>query len=299
MGANIERLSPADIFQEGIEYLYQYFKPSGYKLLKSNVIKKKRGSLSYEVSFSSSHYNYIDYKNHCGSVAINVNCNIRLNKEIVFAFRFSNPMSTYRNFELLSDELRMYRPLMDVIWLEIEKHFLSVIKGFEENPIEQLKTIGLAPEIKAEDYSWLYWLERPLVELLGDADTLAQYDANCEEYNSLCNKVLRNNQEYIYHMKNNGNINPEVDFTAKYLFDLCQRIYDTLCIAGIEDLWVQERYKTVKKMDANDLIELAIAVGGFSKYITSDTTTSPKMRQADPELAYELDEFWNKLYLNK
>lgn len=135
-----------------------------------------------------------------------------------FAFRFSKPMSAYRNFELLSDELKMYSPLMDVIWLEIEKHFLSVIKGLEEDPNTQLRKLGLFPEIKAEDYSWFYRLERPLVEFLGDADTLAEYDASCKEYESLSNEVMRNNQEYIYCMKSDAN--HELDFTELYLREL-------------------------------------------------------------------------------
>ena len=82
------RLQPADIFQEAVTYLYSYFEPLGYKLLKSNIIKKKSGQLTYEISLSSSYNNYIDYRNHSGSVALEVSCHISMKKEYVFHFLF-------------------------------------------------------------------------------------------------------------------------------------------------------------------------------------------------------------------
>ena len=293
-------LRPADIFQEGIEYLYQYFQPLGYKLLKSNVIKKKNGPLSYAISFYSSHYNYIDYANHRGSVMLEVMCTVWLKKEIGFAFHFSGPRAQCRYFELLSEELKLNRPLLDEIWLAIEKRFLSVINGLEENPDEQMKAIGLQPEVNAKDYSWFYWLKRPLVELLGDESTLAQYDENSVAFNLPENKAQRMMKEYIYLIKTQYHIDVEPHYTAQHLYDLSDRIYRVLSEANMEGWVWKEDYKIIKDMPSDDLADLAIAVSSLGSNITSELNkNSARMRQEEPELARELDELHNVLRKKK
>lgn len=293
-------LRPADIFQEGIEYLYQYFQPLGYKLLKSNVIKKKNGQLSYAISFYSSHYNYIDYANHCGSVMLEVMCTVWLKKEIGFAFHFSEPRAQCRYFELLSEDLKLNKPLLDEIWLAIEKRFLSVINGLEENPDEQMKAIGLQPEVNAKDYSWFYWLKRPLVELLGDESTLAQYDENSVTFNLPENKAQRMMKEYIYLIKTQYHIDVEPHYTAQHLYDLSDRIYRVLSEANMEGWVWKEDYKIIKDMPSDDLADLAIAVSSLGSNITSELNkNSARMRQEEPELARELDELHNVLRKKK
>lgn len=289
-------LRPADIFHEGIEYLYQYFQPLGYKLLKSNDIKKRKGQLSYEISFFSSHYNYIDYANHRGSVMLEVMCTVWLKKEIGFAFHFSEPRAQCRYFELLSEDLKVNKTLLDEIWRAIEEKFLSVISGLEENPDEQMKAIGLLPEVHAEDYSWFYWLKRPLVELLGDENTLAQYDENCITFNLSENKARRMMKEYIYLMKTRYHINVESHYTAQYLYDLSDRIYRALSEANVEDWMWKEDYKIIKDMPSDDLADLAIAVSVLGTSIISELNkNSARMRQEETELARELDELHNVL----
>lgn len=287
-------LHPADIFQEGIEYLYQYFQPLGYKLLKSNAIKKRKGQLSYEISFFSSHYNYIDYANHRGSVILDVRCTVWLKKEIGFAFRFSGPKVQNRRFELLSEDLKVNKPLLDEIWLAIEKRFLSVINGLEENPNEQMRAIGLLPEVHAEDYSWFYWLKRPLVELLGDENTLAQYDENSITFDLPENKAQRMMKEYIYLVKTSYHIDVEPHYTAQHLYDLSDRIYRALSEANIEGWVWKEDYNIIQNMPSDDLADLAIAVSSLGSNIRSELNkNSERMRQEEPELARELDELHN------
>lgn len=289
-------IRPADIFQEGIEYLYQYFQPLGYKLLKSNVIKKKNGQLSYAISCYSSHYNYIDYANHRGSVMLEVMCTVWLKKEIGFAFHFSAPRAQCRYFELLSEELKLNKPLMDEIWLAIEKRFLSVINGLEENPDEQMRAIGLLPEVYAEDYSWFYWLKRPLVELLGNENTLAQYDENSITFDLPENKARRMMKEYIYLMKTSYHINVEPHYTAQYLYDLSDRIYRVLSETNIDDWVWKERYKIIKDMPSDDLADLAIAVSVLGSNIISELDKdNSRMKKEETELARELDELHNVL----
>ena len=292
------RLGPADIFQEAVEYLYNYFEPLGYKLLKSNIIKKKSGQLTYEISISGSYNNYIDYMNHCGSVALEVSCHISMKKEYVFSFCFSAPMSSCKRFEILSGDLKCYKPILDVIWLKIQKHFLSFVEGLENNPLEQLKTLNLLPEVHAEDASWFYELKRPLVEYLGDADTLAQYDANCEEYYSTKNTVQRLLQGYIYYMKSKFHINPNMQLKAGYLYDLCDRIYHTLQNAEIEGDYWKEEYKQVKNITADNLVDLAI--GTVSLYnIFNYHRKAAMLREQAPDLIQELDAFRNEFFLKE
>ncbi len=63
-------------------------------------------------------------------------------------------------------------------------------------------------------------------------------------------------------------VNCVLNFTEANLRKLCDCIYEAMCSANIEGLWWKEKYRVIQNMNDNDLIEFAIAVGGFSTYYT-------------------------------
>lgn len=248
----MQNLRPADYFQNALEIIYSSYKEDGYKLLKSNVIKKKNKDFVYRLSFYSSHYNYVDNNLHKGSVILEVYCIVEYKGERIYSFQFSEPRSASRRFELLTADLILNEEVLNYITDNINEFFISIANKIDSKENESIfENLELYPLIQPDDYSWTIQYNEKFVELFGTNDTLNKYRANKELFDSIQERTKRNSDSYFYYITSKGYLNDkmlEVDID-----DILNYFYDKL---RTNDLlipeYIEERYNLVQQFDKED-----------------------------------------------
>lgn len=290
-----DKLRPADIFRQGIEHIFKVFQPLGYKVLKSNTIKKRGEPFTYEIHFWGSRYNYINRREGSGSVKMEVFCNVILNREIVFQLCFTSPMNHVRQFELLTPDLKLDEKATGFLARAIEEHFLPVVEGFERNLPEQLLKMGLVREAQAKDYSWMFTMKRDLAVFAGQKELLALFDANCQEYDQLDQVLRRSLREYYAFAR------PKADFgwcqgqRREELLDLMGRTYQVLKAGGGDMERLDAKYCLVKESLPADPVDMAISIFWFCAEIASFSSRW----ETAPELVREVERFHHSLFTNR
>lgn len=248
----MQNLRPADYFQNALEIIYSSYKEDGYKLLKSNVIKKKNKDFVYRLSFYSSHYNYVDNNLHKGSVMLEVYCIIEYKGERIYSFQFSEPRSASRRFELLTADLTLNEEVLNYITDNINKYFISIVNKIEGEKDDIFENLELYPVIQPDDYSWTIQYNEKFVELFGANDILNKYRDNKELFDSIAERTKRNSDSYFYYITSKGYLNDkmlEVDID-----EVLTCFYDKL---KMNDLlipeYIEERYKLIQQLDKEDV----------------------------------------------
>ncbi|MGY3778083.1 hypothetical protein [Isobaculum melis] len=264
----------ADIYREAIEYIYRYFEKDGYKLLKNNVIKKRDHDFVYEITFSSSHYNYIDFHKKVGSVKLHIHCDIILNKSSAYRFFFIEPQNRAPFIELLDNQLKIRYEFLDSIMLDVDKHFLKVIEKIKNNPKDfLLKELKLMPEGQSKDYSYQWCLNRSLVDYYGDDSMLCIYDKNKQVYKEIANIVHRISQEHYICMKSKGRIN-EVwceRMGQDYFYDITKKVKVYKKKTNSLSEYDKERFKEIMAMKNSNVTKLAVISRIFCLDLLSDS----------------------------
>ncbi|MDQ0362013.1 hypothetical protein [Breznakia pachnodae] len=248
----MQNLRPADYFQNALEIIYSSYKEDGYKLLKSNVIKKKNKDFVYRLSFYSSHYNYVDNNLHKGSVILEVYCIVEYKGERIYSFQFSEPRSASNRFELLTADLTLNEEVLNYITDNINKYFISIVNKIEGEKDDIFENLELYPLIQPDDYSWTIQYNEKFVELFGTNDTLNEYRDNKKLFDSIPERTKRNSDSYFYYISSKGYLNDkmlEVDID-----DILNYFYDKL---RTNDLlipeYIEERYNLVQQFDKEDV----------------------------------------------
>lgn len=249
----MQNLRPADYFQNALDMIYSSYKDDGYKLLKSNVIKKKNKDFVYRLIFHSSHYNYVDNNLHKGSVILEVYCIIEYKGNRIYSFQFSEPRSASKRFELLTADLSLNEEVLNYITDNINKFFISIVNKIEseesDNIFEQLE---LYPLIQPDDYSWTIQYNEKFVELFGTNDTLNKYKDNKKLFDSIAERTKRNSDSYFYYISSKGYLNDkmlevDIDDVLNYFYDKLKS--NNLLIPE----YIEERCKLIQQFDKEDI----------------------------------------------
>lgn len=248
----MQNLRSADYFQKALEIIYDSYKDEGYKLLKSNVIKKKNKDFVYRLSFYSSHYNYVDSNLHKGSVILEVYCIIEYKGERIYSFQFSEPRSASKRFELLTEDMILNRDLLHYITENINKYFISIVNKIEEKKDNIFGELEIYPVIQPDDYSWTIQYNERFVELFGTSNLINKYKENEELFNSIAERTKRNSDSYFYYITSKGYLNDkmlEVDIEEVITY-----FYDKLTVNKLTvPEYIEERYKLIQQLDKEDV----------------------------------------------
>lgn len=286
------KLRPADIFGQGVRYLFGRLEPLGYKLLKSNTIKKKQGPAVCEIQFYSSHDNNIDITQHFGSVKMQVVCHILLDREIIYQFRFTRPMDQTCWFEILTDDSKLDKARMDFIGDSINAHFLAVVKGLEENPLSQLASMELNQETQAPDYTWMIIMARSMVMFYGNEQLLRQYDLNCEKYGRMELVIQRSLKEYQAYALDLVNRKWCLAQQPEVLLGLMDKVFLAFRFTDGNRDRLKAKYHLVQSLDSSDLPAFVTAVYWFLAEIGSDS----HRWEEEPELVREVEKIYHNLF---
>ena len=247
----MQNLRPVDYFQNALDKIYNSYKDNGYKLLKSNVIKKKCKDFVYRLSFYSSHYNYVDNNLHKGSVILEVYCIIEYKGERIYSFQFSEPRSASKRFELLTADLTLNEEVLNYITDNINKYFISIVNEIEDEKDDIFEKLELYPVIQPDNYSWTIQYNEKFVELFGTNDTLNKYRTNKEIFDSIAERTKRNSDSYFYYISSKGYLNDkmlEVDIDEDIAY-----FYDKLIVNNITvPEYIEERYKLIQQFDKEE-----------------------------------------------
>lgn len=267
----------SDIYQEALAYIFCVFEPLGYKQLKDGTIKKKRGVLNYEIHFSSSHYNYIDYVQQKGSILLEVTACISYKKDWLYSFSFTEPRAS-RRFQILNGNLELNYKLLQYIVEQIELHFIDLISKLEQDPSTAFEPWELFPILEAKDYSWVCHIDRRLLEQFGLINLLPRFDANTIDYMSLSKTVARNFDSFYYYMVTTKQIDPMFgEMQSKQdLLSLAQEAYSFLNNFGYGSEFVAEEYKQILASNGSDVVWLSVAVHLFCQTVANYFRTEPE-----------------------
>lgn len=288
----MEKLKPADVFLQGIQYLHQKMAPLGYKLLKSNVLKKKNNNLTYELHFHSSHYNFIDQATSTGSVILEIYCGIYCKKEALYKFNFSAPRSASRRFNILSADLTLNEALLDELYQQIQVHFLDFIEGLEKDAYQAIAALDLIPQIVPLDYSWTISLNRNLIAQFGNACILQTFDDNCLAYNQLEQRVMRNIESFYVYARERIDMAWCQSYPKENIDKLYKRTYDLYMKEEHHMEWHLVEDAFIKDIPLQNKERFVICVWLFCTDILNDGNLQAK----DPELLQDVEEFRKHLF---
>lgn len=168
--------SPADIFQEALDYLWSGLglEEKGWKRLKKGDFKKRaKNGLIYLVWFERRRYNYLDYEKNCGNIEVGFHYTICHGDDLLYSFDMEAPTGGSR-FQLLMEDLRLDTGLLDTFVPLVRANYLDFIDRFEADPAEAIQSV-CTPFTQPEDYSWTIYVKEQLVESFGTPEQLTEY----------------------------------------------------------------------------------------------------------------------------
>jgi len=171
-----------DIFQSAVRHIYSNLQPLGYKLLKNNDIKKKTGKFTARIFFFRNSRNYLVSGSNRGSVKTEIHCIIST-KDCEGAYRLRFGESGTSWFELYDNKGGINTQVVEDACKIIIKEFVKVVEGLEKDAHAQLQKMNLVPHFHSDDFSYICYIKRRLLELFGFPDILKEYDANSELFN--------------------------------------------------------------------------------------------------------------------
>lgn len=288
----MEKLKPADIFLQGMTYIHQKMAPLGYKLLKSNVIKKKKNDLTYELHFHSSHYNFIDQATSTGNVVLEIYCGIYCKKEALYKFNFTASRSASRRFNILSPDLTLNKGLLDELYQQIQAYFLGFIDRLEKDAGQAIATLDLIPQIVPSDYSWTISLNRNLIAQFGNERTLQTFDDNCLAYNSLEQKVMRNIESFYVYARERIDLAWCQSYPKENIDKIYKRTYDLYMAEEHRVEWHILEDEFIKDIPLQNKERFVICVWLFC----TDFLSNENLHAKEPDLLQDVEEFRKHLF---
>lgn len=288
-------LKPKDIFQKMVDYLFSYMEPYGFRLTKSNEIKKKNKLFSTRIFFFRDYKNYIVPDGSWGTVNTEIYCFINIKgKEGVYRLDFADV--AYHRFQLYDKNARdLNYTLVDEIWKIIKENYVNVIVGLETKPHSQLLAMPLVPETTSKDSNLFYTcsLKRELLEIFDFQDVLDKYDKNSEFYYRPQEQAKRRQDSYF--LTNGSRINREFceRLDETYLFELLDRAYIFLKTTEIHTARLDEEYRICRK---NQFAEKERFVLSVFMILYCDVYIPFKKEESVSQLTQEISELHIKLF---
>lgn len=173
---------PREMFDDACLLIASKLEEYGFSYSKSQArIKKKDKLFTYNISFYSSHYNYIGEEK--GHVVMEFYCTIEHKKDIIFRLNQKELRSEIHRFEIFDNKTK------NIDFKQIEKsnefiktYFLPIVLSIQTDINSFLENIINQPVARLDDYGFRF--EPKFFELLNREDLLEKYKIKIEEFNN-------------------------------------------------------------------------------------------------------------------
>ncbi len=264
---------PREMFDDACLLLACKMEEYGFKYSKSQAkIKKKDKLFTYNISFYSSHFNYISEEE--GHVVMEFFCTIMYKNDIIFRLSQKELRSETYRFEIFDNETKN----IDLKQIEksnefIKTYFLPVVHSVQTDVNSFLENMVNQPVARFDVYGFKY--EPKFLEVFDREDLLEKYESKIEEFNS--NQAINNRTRFKKYITSCFENKDWEQFDVDDLWTTLQKCWTTIDSTKFNKLYYDDYnllFEDLAKIDISDradwLIDYYILICACKDYIEDD-----------------------------
>ena len=264
---------PREIFDDACILIASQLEEYGFTYSKSQAnIKKKDKLFTYNISFYSSHYNYISEEK--GHVVMEFICTIEHKKDIIFSINQKELMSEVHHFEIFDNKTKT----IDFKQIEksnefIKTHFLPVVLSIETDANSFLEKVINQPIARLDDYGFRF--EPKFLEIFNREDLQEKYERKMEEFEN--NRAIDNRIRFKKYIALRFENKDWEQFDIDDLWTTLQECWTKTDFTQFNKLYYDDYnvlFENVAKKDVSDkadwLINYYILINACSDYIGNE-----------------------------